>query len=97
MEVSAAIYALNYLQSFNLKLLDTAEFVILSDSMYLIKTMTQGWARNKNRDLWNRLDKLVEGRKISFRHVRAHSGNPQNERADQIAHSEALSVSGGEA
>ena len=34
-----------------------------SDSSYLINTMTKGWKRNKNKDLWARLDFEVAKRK----------------------------------
>ena len=33
-----------------------ATAVIHSDSEYLVKTMTKGWKRNVNRDLWEQLD-----------------------------------------
>ncbi len=56
-----------------------------SDSRYLVNTMTRGWKRNVNTDLWERLDALVAGRSVTWQWVRGHAGHPQNERADQLA------------
>ena len=56
-----------------------------SDSRYLVNTMTRGWKRNVNTDLWERLDALVAGREVKWQWVRGHAGHPQNERADKLA------------
>ena len=56
-----------------------------SDSRYLVNTMTRGWKRNVNTDLWERLDALVAGREVKWQWVRGHAGHPQNERADRLA------------
>ena len=70
------------------------------DSEYVRKGITEwisGWkARGwrtaakqpvKNVDLWQRLDALVSGggHQIDWRWVKGHSGDPGNERADQLA------------
>ena len=60
-----------------------------SDSSYLINTMTKNWKRNKNRDLWNKLDTEVAKRNVSWNWVKGHAGHPQNEEADRIANAEA--------
>ena len=62
-----------------------ATAVVHSDSEYLVKTMTKGWKRNVNRDLWEQLDLTVAKRNVDFRWVRGHSGHPQNEEADRLA------------
>ena len=65
------------------------EVVLYSDSTYLINTMTKGWKRKVNHDLWNQLDRLADSRRITWRWVRGHQGNPGNELADSIASQEA--------
>ena len=62
-----------------------ATAVIHSDSEYLVKTMTKGWKRNVNRDLWEQLDLAAAKRNVDFRWVRGHAGHPQNEEADRLA------------
>jgi ribonuclease HI len=65
------------------------EITIYSDSTYLTNTMTKGWKRNANHDLWEQLDRLVAGRKVTWKWVRGHSGTPGNEMADRVANLEA--------
>ena len=60
-----------------------------SDSSYLINTMTKGWKRNKNQDLWARLDFEVAKRNVQWNWVKGHAGHPLNEKADRIANAEA--------
>ena len=67
----------------------SAKVLISSDSTYVVNTMTKGWKRKANHDLWEQLDRLVRGRDISWRWVRGHSGDPGNELADSAATKEA--------
>ena len=39
----------------------------------------------KNKELWVELDQLVQKHNISWNWVKGHSGNPGNERADELA------------
>jgi ribonuclease HI len=66
-----------------------ATVLISSDSTYVINTMTKGWKRKVNHDLWDQLDRLVKGRDVSWRWVRGHSGDRGNEMADSLATKEA--------
>ena len=66
-----------------------APVLISSDSTYVINTMTKGWKRKANHDLWEQLDRLVKGRDVSWRWVRGHSGERGNELADSAATKEA--------
>jgi ribonuclease HI len=66
-----------------------ATVLISSDSTYVINTMTKGWKRKVNHDLWEQLDRLVKGRDVSWRWVRGHSGDRGNELADSLATKEA--------
>jgi ribonuclease HI len=76
-----------------------------TDSQYVKNGITQwihNWKRNgwknsakkpvKNRDLWESLDALIQGRKIDWRWVKGHAGHPGNERADALASAAAQSV-----
>ena len=69
-----------------------APVLISSDSTYVINTMTKGWKRKANHDLWEQLDRLVKGRDVSWRWVRGHSGERGNELADSAATKEAVTA-----
>jgi ribonuclease HI len=93
MELTAALEVLRALRS----LRRHPELVILTDSRYLIdglQTWLPGWKRKGwrtagggpvlNRDLWEQLDGArLQG--VPLRHVRGHSGHPDNDRCDAIA------------
>jgi cyclic pyranopterin phosphate synthase len=78
MEVMAAIKGLETTP-------EDSNVTLYSDSQYLVNTMTRGWKRRANVDLWNRLDTLVAQRNVAWEWVRGHMGHPENERADQLA------------
>ncbi len=91
MELQAAISALEQLTR-------PSKVAITTDSEYLrqgINQWIQKWKRNgwrtsqrkpvKNRDLWQRLDELVQKHQIEWHWVRGHSGHPENEQVDQAA------------
>ncbi len=67
----------------------SAKVLISSDSTYVINTMTKGWKRKANHDLWDQLDALIKDRDISWQWVRGHSGDRGNELADSLATKEA--------
>lgn len=78
MEITAAIEALRQTPA-------GVEVELHSDSQYLIKTMTLGWKRRENTDLWRLLDAEAARRRVAWRWVRGHAGDPLNERADELA------------
>ncbi|SUZ49807.1 uncharacterized protein METZ01_LOCUS2661 [marine metagenome] len=82
MEMTAVIKGLEAIDS-------SAKVLISSDSTYVINTMTKGWKRKANHDLWDQLDRLTRGRDISWRWVRGHNGDRGNELADALATKEA--------
>jgi ribonuclease HI len=82
MEITAAIEALRRVPA-------DAAIAIHSDSQYVIKTMTMGWRRRENLDLWAPLDQETARRRVRWQWVRGHNGDPLNERADELARSAA--------
>jgi ribonuclease HI len=79
----------------------TTKIEVVSDSTYVLKGLLEwapkwklnGWRRKskkgfeevKNVDLWKRLDELVAQHYVRVKHVRGHSGHPENERCDVLA------------
>ena len=64
---------------------ENAEVEVWSDSQYVVNTVTQGWKRKKNHDLWARYDALAPGFKLNFHWLKGHAGHPENERCDRLA------------
>lgn len=62
-----------------------AEVEIWSDSQYVVNTVTKGWKRKKNQDLWAKFDALAAGFSLRFNWLRGHAGHPENERCDRLA------------
>lgn len=81
MELTAVIEALKELP------LD-ANVTIHSDSQYVVYTITKGWKKNKNLDLWIALDELLKGRSLDWDWIRGHNGSSYNELADVLAKQE---------
>jgi ribonuclease HI len=91
MELTAVIESLKALKK-------PSEVRIFTDSQYVQKGVNDwmvGWkARGwrtadkkpvKNVDLWQALEPLLALHQIEWRWVKGHSGNPGNERADELA------------
>ena len=91
MELMAAIMALEALT-------EPCQITLQTDSQYVRQGITEwmaNWVRRnwktaggdpvKNRDLWERLQAAKQTHKIEWRWVKGHSGDPDNERVDQMA------------
>jgi ribonuclease HI len=91
MELTAVIEALSALKS-------RCEVALYTDSEYVrngITTWIHGWKQRgwrtadkkpvKNVELWQRLEALAAQHDVRWHWVRGHDGNPDNERADQLA------------
>jgi len=96
MEVSAVLQGLRSLS-------EPSKVLIISDSRYTIDAFEKNWIGNwkkngwktaarkpvKNQDLWEQLYVEVNRHTISWQWVKGHSGDPDNERVDQLAKDEA--------
>jgi ribonuclease HI len=91
MELTAAIMGLTALKRASVATVQT-------DSQYVIKGITEwlpawkarGWRTAdrkpvKNQDLWERLDQLAGQHTLRWQWVKGHSGDPGNERVDELA------------
>jgi ribonuclease HI len=78
MELMAVIVGLHAVR-------ERSVITLYSDSQYVIKTLTQGWKRMKNVDLWTRLDQAARPHDVDWQWVRGHNGNAGNVRADALA------------
>ena len=76
----------------------TCSVVLTTDSQYVrqgILDWMDGWKKRgwktaakkpvKNKDLWQRLDKVVAKHEVDWKWVKGHSGHEGNERADDLA------------
>lgn len=61
------------------------EITICTDSMYVVGTMTLGWKRKKNLDLWDKMEDAITDMQITWTHVKGHSGDKYNELCDALA------------
>ena len=80
MEIQAVIEACKWAKKYSV-----TELEIVSDSMYVIGTMTMGWKRKKNNDLWEIMDNVTKDLSITWTHVKGHSGDKYNELCDSLA------------
>src|SRR5512143_3922785 len=92
MELTACIKGLQALEQ-------KCSVTVYCDSQYVVNGIEKGWARRwkqnnwkrnetdpaENSDLWSQLLDICEKHDVSFRWVRGHDGNEENERCDQLA------------
>ncbi|MBZ4687248.1 MAG: ribonuclease [Clostridia bacterium] len=94
MEIMAAIVGLEALK-------EPCKVTLFSDSQYLVNAIEKkwvkrwqmnGWMRDakkgikaKNIDLWKRLLDAMKEHEVTFKWVRGHAGDPENERCDTLA------------
>ena len=91
MELLAVINALRALKRrVRARVYTDSQYVRLGITTWLADWKARGWrtaARKavKNQDLWEQLDALAAGHELEWHWVKGHSGNPGNERCDQLA------------
>jgi ribonuclease HI len=92
MEMLAVINGLESLEQ-------SMRVLICTDSQYVMKGVTKwlatwkrrGWKTAcrrpvKNMDLWQRMEVALAPHQVEWQWVRGHSGHPENERVDKLAH-----------
>lgn len=75
-----------------------SEVLVKTDSTYVINGITKwlpnwkakGWINSAkkpvaNKDLWKQLEYLISDHKVDWLWVKGHSGDDENERADELA------------
>jgi len=91
MELQAAIEALKAVPNGGAATVHTdSSYVKDGITRWIANWKAGGWltaARKpvKNRDLWQELDELGKNRRVDWRWVKGHAGDPGNERADELA------------
>ena len=88
MELLAVIVGLESIKKFNEKV------VVFSDSRYVVDAVEKSWVfswektnfnKKKNPDLWIRFLKIYRKHSVSFKWVKGHANNTENERCDFLA------------
>ena len=91
MELQAAIEALKVVPVGGTATVHTdSSYVRDGITSWIKKWKAGGWLTSarkpvRNRDLWQELDELGNGRRIDWRWVKGHAGHPGNESADRLA------------
>ncbi|MEI6789715.1 MAG: ribonuclease HI [Myxococcaceae bacterium] len=98
MELLAAIKALKTLKR-------ACQVELYADSQYVVKGMKEwvlGWQKNDwktaakkpvaNQEYWQDLVEAAKPHQITWHWVKAHAGHPENERVDEAARKEALTL-----
>jgi ribonuclease HI len=91
MELRAATEALKALKrSVSAELHTDSEYLRKGITEWIAKWKVNGWRTAsrepvKNADLWQQLDEERQRHKVSWHWVKGHAGEPENERADELA------------
>lgn len=90
-EMTAAIKALSCLKGPSVVTLHSDnQMLVRGCNEWLPGWKANGWRKSNNKplenpDLWQALDKLLQTHTVMAVWVKGHKGNPDNERADQLA------------
>ena len=77
-EVAAAALGLEQLR-------EPCRVTVLSDSRYVVETMSGRFRRKANHEWWARLDKAAGGHKIKWEWLKGHAGHVAQEAVDRAA------------
>ncbi len=94
MEMMAILKALIFL---NVKGIKKSKVELYSDSRLVINTMSKGWKKKANLDIWQEIDIanascLANGNTLSWNWVKAHNNHPENEYCDTEARNKAMEL-----
>jgi ribonuclease HI len=67
------------------KLSEPCKVKILTDSRYVVETMTGRFRRKTNHDWWKRLDQSAAKHQITWKWVKGHDGHDIQEIVDKLA------------
>ena len=91
MELMAAIMGLEYLKrGMGVDLFTDSTYVRDGITKWILNWKKNGWRTAakkpvKNEDLWKRLEAALAPHDVEWYWVKGHAGNPENERADELA------------
>jgi ribonuclease HI len=77
-EVAAAALGLEQLR-------EPCRVRVLTDSRYVVETMSGRFRRKSNHEWWARLDRAADGHAINWEWVKGHAGNVAQEAVDRAA------------
>jgi ribonuclease HI len=95
MELMAVIAPLEKIKnSYEIEIYTDSKYVVDGINSWLEKWKKNGWkTSNKkevlNKDLWQRLDQLLQKHKVKAIWIKGHNGHPENEYCDKVAKMEA--------
>ena len=98
MELSAIIEAMSSFQKKkNLKIVTDSKYVIDGINLWLKRWKSNDWKTSakkpvKNKDLWMKLDDLINEHSVELEWVKGHSGDKFNEEVDSLAREKANSL-----
>ncbi len=77
-EVAAAALGLEQLR-------EPCRVTLMSDSRYVVETMSGRFRRKSNHEWWARLDRSAEGHRVNWEWVKGHAGLAPQESVDRAA------------
>jgi ribonuclease HI len=86
MEMTAIIEALKFIKKkYSKEALQKLNINFFIDSNLVVQTLTSGWKKKKNKDLWAEIEKLSAWLNIKWEWVKAHHEDKYNLKVDKIA------------
>ncbi|QDH70545.1 ribonuclease HI [Marilutibacter alkalisoli] len=101
MELMAAIMGLESLtEPCQVDLTTDSQYVRQGITLWMANWVRRGWKTAggdpvKNRELWERLHAAAQRHRVEWHWVKGHSGDPDNERVDVLARTQALKFRAG--